>query len=368
MAAQSPNGMGQTLDISWSEPKGFIWLSVKNFLLSVLTLGIYYFWGKVAVRRRIWHAIRINGEPLEYTGTGKELLLGFVIGMGLLLAGIIVYAVIIWMLFGENAANDLFFTPVYLVLFWLTGVAIYRARRYRLRRTRWRGIRGTMSGSAAGFANVWAGTFVLVPLTLGWASPWRQVVLSRRLTDETRIGSAALRFSPQASAAALYPAFAWMWVASVLTVLLFIGFIMSSAMTSMMPLTAGDASDTGAIGWSFGIMGVLLLLAGLAAVYLSLRYHAVQLNWLARQTHLHNGHFTLNFQPGDLFRLVVGNALILLFSFGILLPVVQKRLARHFVESLGFEGTVDLAAIAQADDALEKTGEGLAEIFDIDPL
>ena len=50
-----------------------------NLLLRVLTLGIYHFWAKTEVRKRIWSAIRINDEPLTYTGRGMELFLGFLI-------------------------------------------------------------------------------------------------------------------------------------------------------------------------------------------------------------------------------------------------------------------------------------------------
>ncbi len=352
-----------TLRITWEEPRGFIGLSLKIALLSLLTLGLYAFWGKVEVRRRIWHAIRVNGEPLEYTGTGKELLLGFLLAVGLLLVGVIAYSVIMLALFGDTMLARLMDLPLYALLFWLTGLAIYRARRYRLRRTQWRGIRGTMSGSPARFANTWFATALLVPLSLGWALPWRQVKLYRILTNETRVGTTPLRFAKGASASALYPPFALVWFAIFMVVLLLAGAVI---------VLYADISRRGeglvlhAIPTSAKVYGAFALLLALAAIYLLLRYHAHRLNWMAGNTFLQDGHFTLNFQAGDLFRLVVGNALILLLSLGVLLPVVQKRLVRHFVRYLGFEGTVDLAAITQAGDTLEKTGEGLAEAFDID--
>ncbi len=136
---------GEPVTISWSHPKGLVGLSLLNFLLTALTLGIYYFWGKTEVRRRIWSAIRINGEPLVYTGKGKELFLGFLIVFGLFFLPLILVSAGLQVAFGpESPAIVLFQLAMYLVIFFLIGVGIYRARRYRLSRTNWRGIRGAL--------------------------------------------------------------------------------------------------------------------------------------------------------------------------------------------------------------------------------
>jgi len=57
--------------------------------------------------------------------------------------------------------------------------AIYRARRYRLTRTIWRGVRFWMDGS--GWAYAWWAVLwgFLVVLTLGLLLPWRQAALER---------------------------------------------------------------------------------------------------------------------------------------------------------------------------------------------
>src|SRR5262249_39832474 len=66
--------------ISWVHPPGgFAGLSILNGVLRILTLGVYHFWGKTEIRQRIWSAVRVDGEPLEYRGTGGELLRGFLI-------------------------------------------------------------------------------------------------------------------------------------------------------------------------------------------------------------------------------------------------------------------------------------------------
>ena len=78
--ATAPQRVGaEPLALAWKQQSGLIGLSIVNFILRILTLGIYHFWGKTEVRRRIWSAVRLNGEPLEYTGTGKELFIGFLV-------------------------------------------------------------------------------------------------------------------------------------------------------------------------------------------------------------------------------------------------------------------------------------------------
>src|SRR4051812_35134108 len=48
-----------------------------NLILTILTVGIYRFWAKTRLRRYTWRHVSVGGERFEYTGTGKELLKGF---------------------------------------------------------------------------------------------------------------------------------------------------------------------------------------------------------------------------------------------------------------------------------------------------
>src|SRR5581483_932374 len=191
--------------ITWVHPPGgFVGLSLLNGVLRILTLGVYHFWGKTEVRQRIWSAVRVNGEPLEYRGTGGELFRGF----------LIVFFLILLPLGAASFASSLFLSPamhgIYNLGFWavlllLSGIGIHRARRYRLSRTRWRGIRGGLSGQSRGFAWTYLWTMLLVPFTLGWIVPWRTVRLQKALMAETRFGDKAFTFT--ASAGPLYKRF-----------------------------------------------------------------------------------------------------------------------------------------------------------------
>ena len=52
-----------------------VWL--KNLVLLIITLGIYRAWARTNIRRYVWSSYTIAGDRLEYTGTGGELLRGY---------------------------------------------------------------------------------------------------------------------------------------------------------------------------------------------------------------------------------------------------------------------------------------------------
>jgi uncharacterized membrane protein YjgN (DUF898 family) len=64
--------------------------------------------------------------------------------------------------------------------------------------------------------------------------------------------------------------------------------------------------------------------------------------------------------------LFVSNQLLSLLTIGILKPVAEARSAKYVIDRLSTNGTLDIDAIAQNQAALDKSGEGLAEAFDVD--
>src|SRR6185436_9152656 len=68
---------------TWRE---FAPIAFTNLLLILVTLGIYRFWAKARERRYLWSRTDFIGDPLEWTGSGKELFIGFL--MAVLLFGV----------------------------------------------------------------------------------------------------------------------------------------------------------------------------------------------------------------------------------------------------------------------------------------
>src|SRR3954454_9837955 len=64
--------------------RAFWRLLTRGAVLLLVTLGIYRFWLATDVRRFLWSNTEVAGDGLEYVGTARELLLGFLIAIALL--------------------------------------------------------------------------------------------------------------------------------------------------------------------------------------------------------------------------------------------------------------------------------------------
>jgi uncharacterized membrane protein YjgN (DUF898 family) len=154
----------------------FRWLVMRGAMLELVTLGFYRFWLATDMRRHLWSHTSVGGDAPEYTGTAKELLIGFLFALAILAPVYLAYFLI-----GLQAELYQAFASVPLVLFFYLffQFARYRARRYRLTRTVWRGVRFWMKGSGwlyALQAGLW---MLLVIITAGLALPWSQAALER---------------------------------------------------------------------------------------------------------------------------------------------------------------------------------------------
>ncbi|MCF4129237.1 DUF898 domain-containing protein [Methylobacterium sp. SyP6R] len=168
---------------------GLTWLALKGFLLSLVTFGVYRFWYMTDLRRFFWSRTAIDGSPAEYTGTGKELFLGFLVAL-VLLVPVYLGLFAISLAFPRLAPFSVVIS--FVTLFVLGQYALYRGRRYRAMRTLWRGIRLGQDGSASVYAARAAGWWLLVSLTFGLAFPFMRASQERYRIDHTLIGTSRL--------------------------------------------------------------------------------------------------------------------------------------------------------------------------------
>src|SRR3954453_5278463 len=166
-------------------------LVMRGAFLELITVGFYRFWLATDMRRHLWSNTSVDGDAGEYTGTAKELLIGFLFALAILAPIYLAYFLI-----GLEAERLRAFASVPLGLFFylFAQFAIYRARRYRLTRTVWRGVRFWMTGSGWGYAwraGLWS---LLVFLTLGLALPWSLAALERYKMRHTSYGELRGRF------------------------------------------------------------------------------------------------------------------------------------------------------------------------------
>jgi uncharacterized membrane protein YjgN (DUF898 family) len=376
-SADEPLTDDRILRFSWTgRPWSLAGTCLFNAAMAVLTVGVYSFWGRTEIRRRQWSSVRLDGEPLVYHGTGLELFKGFIGVLLLVLLPMFLISTALLIIYGQASGGWVLyqialFAVVYPVL---KALATYRARRYRLARTSWRGVRGSMLGSSAEFAFLSWATSLLYPLTLGWIAPWRALYIQRFLAGDTMLGDRALEM--KGSTPSLYLRFGLLWVAT-----LAIGVVAFSAIASVLePMMSGARSFD---DWArFGpAIGLKVLGIALAALFvwspISAFYRSSLYNLTANATALlpraaaapivgSPAHFKLTTTGRSLLWLFVTNQIISYGSLFILKPVATARSMRYFASNLSIVGNFDPASIRQNPNAARAEGEGLAQAFDFD--
>ena len=171
--------------------RAYLWLLIRGALLLAVTLGIYRFWLSTDVRRFLWVHTEIDGDSLEYTGTPFELLIGFLIAIAVLIP---IYVGLFVLALNLGVIGQFMGILALPLLAFLGQFAVYRARRYRLTRTVFRGIRFHQGGSALRFAVYAMFWWILIVLTIGLAYPFAQAALERFKMKNTYYGNLRGRF------------------------------------------------------------------------------------------------------------------------------------------------------------------------------
>ncbi|MGD1881500.1 MAG: DUF898 family protein [Paracoccaceae bacterium] len=190
-------------------------LYLKTAFLTLITLGIYRFWAKTRIRKYVWSSVSADNDSFEYTGTGLEKFLGFLIAIVVLAIYLGVVQMVLFYL-GLNlfvdpdeatpaqiALQGLGFSITFLAVVPLLMFAQYRARRYKMARTRWRSIRFGMEKGAWAYAFRAIGYYILVALSLGILQPLATFKLEKYMADRSWFGDA--KFVQHGRWQSLYP-------------------------------------------------------------------------------------------------------------------------------------------------------------------
>lgn len=169
------------------------WLALKTGFWTILTLGFYRFWMKTRLRRWYWSAMRPGGHPMEYVGDPLEKLLGFFIAVVILTFYIgIVNLLLMFVSFSVFNSSWIGYVASFVGVIPVWFYASYRARRYVLARTRWRGVRFGLEKGAWGYAGRALFYWFLTIISLGILWPRMTFLLEKYRTDRTHFGSAKL--------------------------------------------------------------------------------------------------------------------------------------------------------------------------------
>ena len=207
--------------------RAFLALSLRNGALNLLTLSVHRFWGRSEVRRWIWGAVDLDGEPLDYGGRGLELLIGFLLRLALVggalaagLWGLLEFGAWGWPVALAGLAAAAFFD----------GFSRFAGFVYLATRTEWRGAVFEIEGSPMQFALGELRDGALCLASLGWWRPQADRARDRKLWGGLHHPERQLGFDRAAAARRpLYSAFAIGWFASVMIALFAAGVLLGLA-------------------------------------------------------------------------------------------------------------------------------------------
>jgi uncharacterized membrane protein YjgN (DUF898 family) len=334
------------------------------FLLSIVTLTLWRFWARAQFRARLWSETQVDGDPLEYTGTGWELFKGFLIFFFVfgLPYGLFVLAVQSFLSDGWITVISFAVLPI---LLWLFAFGTYMARRYLLSRTKWRGIKFAMTGKATRYANAFLGYSFISVFTLGWYWPTARLRLAGMMWRDTLFGDTRFRFdsNPGAQTENIYGSYALAWFGPLIVMVLALFVIVP---VGLLINAATEASEDPAAFAPLVALALIVIYASsiLGALAFAGWHEVVIWRQTTKLITLHGATFRLNASAWSMVKLRISNILILIFTLGIGFMYVSMRTWRWYFQRLVPEGSLDVENIRQSSAAGPKTGEGIADSFD----
>jgi len=354
---------------NWRE---FAPIAFTNLLLSIVTLGVYIFWARARERRYLWSRTRFIDDRLEWTGTGRELMVGY--GLAFLLLALPI-GLINFIAFnaaimrGHEGIAALLGFAMYLLFFFLTGLAVFRGLRYRLSRTLWHGIRGGSDsfGLAFGWSYLWK--MLLGSFSLGLLTPWAMTSLWNDRFGEMSFGP--LRFQAEARAGPIFLRFLLFYLAPILFLVSVMAVIMIGVFTGVfagafghLPTVPTPSPSTLPIVL-FLVLGGFYLLFFVVLGVIALSYYSAYFRQAIGTLRLGELEFAFTATTGDWIRLFVGNFALVFGTLGVGYVFVGYRNWTFFVRYMEAYGEVELTGFTQSTTRAPRQGEGLLDAFDI---
>jgi len=292
-------------------------IQIVNMLRALLTLGAYYFWGKVRVRRYVFGQTELGGDRFAYHGTGGELARGFVTAMVLFILPVVALNLLPRLLEAGPAAEAVAQFLGYVVVSVFVPVAMVGAHRYRLSRTSWRGIRFAFRGRTWDFVKLFLAGSLLTTLTLGLYYPVFDTRRRAFMVSHAQFGNRRFGFDGRGG-------------------------------QLMRPF----------------LLALLLTLPTLGLCWFW--YAARKRRYFWTHTTFGRARFRSTVTGRLLLSLTLGNVLLLAVTLGLGWPWVLVRNGRFACDTVKLDGALDLSGIVQAPRPEAATGDALSTFLGMD--
>jgi uncharacterized membrane protein YjgN (DUF898 family) len=298
-----------------------IWIT--NLLLTILTLGIYYPWGRANMRKYLYSSTYLGDHSFEFSGTGKQMFIGLLkflaITIVFMLGLIAIYAFVIPGNILEIAAP--IFNFVAIVIFApVLALFIHGSCRYRMSKTSYRGIRFGYRGDKKNLVISVLKYAGLTLVTFGIYYAWLVNNVRKYIYSNTRFGNIKLDFNGKG----------------------FDYFVKLVGGTFLYAITFGIYYfwfKTKLFNFLYGNMSF------------SVNEQSLKVKTSAT--------------AGKYFYLMVGNFLITLFTLGLGYPFTKVRTMRFICDNIELYGDIDLDKVLQTEENYsDALGDAEADLGD----
>ena len=337
-----------------------IWIS--NIFLTVITLGIYSAWAKVRNLRYFYRSTSLDGAHFDYHANPVAILKGRLIAVAFFVIYVIVSKLLPVVGFGLS-----------MVLLGAIPWIIVRSLKFRFAYTSYRNLRFSFYGTYGGALK----EYILMPLllipSLGLLWPYIRYRQQRYIVSNVKYGTSPSRFDG--------PWLPWFYAGLPLILVALFGFAVPAiyiAIRLQAALASGEATSEEVDGQIIintddmasdptAEMGPIFALA-VIAFYLALPYYIVRTrNLLFEATSVSSHHFESTMKALSYAGVVVLSLLIVLFTFGLGIPIAKIIMAKYKADTLLLLSGGDLNQfVAQETENVKALGEELGEAFDID--
>ena len=337
---------------NWRE---YLPIAATNALLIICTLGVYRFWAAARQRRYLWSRTQVIDDTLEWTGTGKEMFIGFLIVIAILAPFFLFIQFLLPAMVARGKAEAAFgiVTLFYIALIYLGGFARFRALRYRLSRTFWHGIRGGSNDPGWNYGGEYLGRYALTFMTMFIMFPWATTRLWNSRWNAMSFGP--LKFDAHLNAKGLK----WRW--ALLYATPFAVVIVGILGAILFKVKAEAPGTPGFDAIVFGFAALFYIAMPLA----TLHWYAKFYRKAADATRLGDLEFGFDASTWDWLKLFIGNLGLAIITLGFGLTYWGYRNWAFMVRHTRIYGSVDLGDMTQSTTHAPREAEGFADAFDI---
>lgn len=341
---------------NWRE---YLPIAVTNALLIICTLGVYRFWAAARQRRYLWSHTEFIDDTLEWTGTGKEMFLGFLIVI-CVLAPFFLFIQFLFPALIARGKADAAFGVIFLfeiALIYLGGFARFRALRYRLSRTWWHGIRGGSDDPGWNYGGEYLGRIALSAMTMFIVYPWAATHLWSSRWNAMSFGP--LQFKANLDSERLKGRWALVYLVPV--GLLIVAAVLAVALGASLTAGAGSPGRT-----SIGVIVIgLFAIAYLGIPLMTLNWYAAYYRKAASVTSIGDLQFGFDATTLEWLGLFIGNLALAIVTLGFGITYWGYRSWTFMARHLHVYGTVDVSKLTQSTTHSPREAEGFADAFDI---